>query len=835
MTSREFVSTAAGFIDWGAWMAQSLRTVRLLGGLVLLAIVAAALLLGSDPAFATMPAGSDGWQWASPTPQGNTMHAVDMGDGSHAWAVGEAGTILASSDGGTVWSSQPSGTGRALYGVASVNATRACAVGEFGTIRTTVDGGRSWEPRKAYLFEDLYAVTFSDASHGWAVGADGVIIATSDGGESWLRQDSGTFDYLYDVVFVDNRRGWAVGEFGAILSTTDGGANWDAQNSGTTEDLYSVASPDGVNACVIGGYWPRVVLRTVNSGTAWSSQKTYDILNSTAYSSDTTLFAVGRGVRRNAAGSVWETVAESRHELLDVAFADSEHGVAVGVSGGILTTGDGGSTWASASSSVTWAVAQVAFADANRGVLFDTGGAVSRTLDGGRSWAEVGVAACQAPPRSVAVGDSEHMWMTDGHHINATKNGGVTWSSQFFANPPLEGALQSVAASGPNRAWAVGSNGLILSTADGGTTWGQQSSRTTEDLSAVACVDVKTAWSVGTSGTVLATTDGGLTWEPQVVDTMETLRAVSFADKLNGCVVGDAGTVYVTRDGGRRWACIDTGMWWDLYSVTMVDRLNGWIVGDGGLLMRTTDGGLHWTKQDSGTSSTLSVVSAPDIAHGWVVSREGGLLSYRAVSETTVELDGSLSATIGYGSSLPISGRVVAYGTPVTGRKITLMGKATGGSYSVQANAVTDQLGRFSFKVSPSSLSTYQIRFAGIADEYLPAVSKAVAVSPRAWVGTPEARSTFSRSKYYTVYGYLKPRHAAGTYPVRIYKYRYVNGAWKSYGYEKAKVSNYLNYSRYERAIRLPYAGKWRLRSYAPADSRHASAWSSSYDYVTVQ
>jgi len=266
----------------------------------------------------------------------------------------------------------------------------------------------------------------------------------------------------------------------------------------------------------------------------------------------------------------------------------------------------------------------------------------------------------------------------------------------------------------------------------------------------------------------------------------------------------------------------------------MVDRLNGWIVGDGGLVMRTTDGGLHWTKQDSGTSSTLSVVSAPDVAHGWMVSRDGGLLSYRTVSATTVELDGPLSATIGYGGSLPISGRVVANGKPLMGRKITLMGMATGGSYSAQADAVTDQLGRFSFKVAPTSRRTYQVRFAGVADEYLPALSKAAVVNPRSWVGRPRARSTFSRSKYYTVYGYLKPRHTAGTYPVRIYKYRYVNGAWKSYGYVRAKVSNYSNYSRYTRSVRLPYAGKWRLRSYAPADSRHASAWSSSYDYVTV-
>jgi len=33
----------------------------------------------------------------------------------------------------------------------------------------------------------------------------------------------------------------------------------------------------------------------------------------------------------------------------------------------------------------------------------------------------------------------------------------------------------------------------------------------------------------------------------------------------------------------------------------------------------------------------------------------------------------------------------------------------------------------------------------------------------------------------------------------------------------------------------LPYKGKWRVRAYAPADSKHSAAWSSGYDYITVK
>ena len=102
-------------------------------------------------------------------------------------------------------------------------------------------------------------------------------------------------------------------------------------------------------------------------------------------------------------------------------------------------------------------------------------------------------------------------------------------------------------------------------------------------------------------------------------------------------------------------------------------------------------------------------------------------------------------------------------------------------------------------------------------------------------MGNPIAPSTMRKGRSATVYGYLKPRHTSGTYPVRIYKWRYVSGKWKSYGYFSAKAYNYSDYTKYSRSVSLPYTGKWKLRAYHPADSQHAATWSSGYDYVTVK
>ncbi len=102
-------------------------------------------------------------------------------------------------------------------------------------------------------------------------------------------------------------------------------------------------------------------------------------------------------------------------------------------------------------------------------------------------------------------------------------------------------------------------------------------------------------------------------------------------------------------------------------------------------------------------------------------------------------------------------------------------------------------------------------------------------------VGNPVTPKSMSRSKTYSISGLLKPRHLAGTRPVRIYKWRKVGRTWKAYGYVTARVSDYSAHSRYAQSVRLPYAGTWRLRAYHPADAQHSAVWSSGYANVLVK
>lgn len=103
---------------------------------------------------------------------------------------------------------------------------------------------------------------------------------------------------------------------------------------------------------------------------------------------------------------------------------------------------------------------------------------------------------------------------------------------------------------------------------------------------------------------------------------------------------------------------------------------------------------------------------------------------------------------------------------------------------------------------------------------------------PAATVLTPHAPTRMRHGRSYTVYGYLKPRHAAGTSAVKLYCYRYQSGHYVLRKTVTVKVSNYSSYSKYSGRVSLPYTGKWRIKA-GHSDSGHRASYSG-YDYVRV-
>jgi len=287
-----------------------------------------------------------GLQW-EPVASGTAvdLHSVCFADAGTGWAVGEQGTILATTDAGDSWQPQTSGTSAALLDLDCVDPLTAWAVGVGGVVLATTDGGASWAPQSSGTSVLLRSVSFVDDDHGWAVGDDGTIVHTTDGGASWQPQTSGTTIALNGVSFVDPLHGWiASGDFGTVLRTTDGGASWQSTSTGSTAILLDIDFADASHGWAVGMFGE--VVATSDGGLSWNRQ----------------------------------TTPHPPEWLYATHFIDPDHGWAVGFDGRVLATVDGGTSWQAQSSGVHVQLEGVHFAHAHLGWAVGEQGTIVRAL-----------------------------------------------------------------------------------------------------------------------------------------------------------------------------------------------------------------------------------------------------------------------------------------------------------------------------------------------------------------------------------------------------------------------------------------------------------------------
>jgi len=148
-----------------------------------------------------------------------------------------------------------------------------------------------------------------------------------------------------------------------------------------------------------------------------------------------------------------------------------------------------------------------------------------------------------------------------------TRDGGVTWKPQTCADledtvaksdwaRPLP-ALYGIYFKDRNQGWAVGMDGIILKTVNGGKMWRRITSGTEKPLYSIV-VGKNMGWIVGNKGQYLMSENGGETWSLQdgTIKTRFWLREVAFSNENQGIIVGARGTIVQTKNAGRSWTLI---------------------------------------------------------------------------------------------------------------------------------------------------------------------------------------------------------------------------------------------------------------------------------------
>jgi len=255
------------------------------------------------------------------------------------------------------------------------------------------------------------------------------------------------------------------------------------------------------------------------------------------------------------------------------------------------------------------------------------------------------------------------------------------WDTQF--TDPLHGM-------------AVGDDGLLFTTVDGGKHWKNRESGTGTEVFGMSGTDANHVWTSHLYGEINWTNNAGRLWHRVNLGVHYIGYGVSFFDNLNGwAVASDAqagqGIVFHSTDGGKTWKqqtarrqlyavkalsqstvvavggdtdgpvlvrSTDGGATWTendtvpagvLYGLTFVNAKVGWAVGQFGVVIKTTDGGVTWKQQDSGLSSdfALSGISFTDANNGWAVGDLGSLIHTTNGGTTWVQQNPGTSNNLG--------------------------------------------------------------------------------------------------------------------------------------------------------------------------------------------
>jgi photosystem II stability/assembly factor-like uncharacterized protein len=303
-----------------------------------------------------------------------------------------------------------------------------------------------WFQQNSPVTVNLNSSSFINQNNGWVAGDNGTILYTSDGGINWNRQTTNYTTPLLSISFCDESNGWAAG-YGIILKTTNGGLDWNRIYNDTLEYIrnFKVKCISPVIIFILRDrfeedfYTDTKIWKTTDNGESWKDISPY----------------------------------ESRFSFLrDFSFTSSENGWACGVGGDVSgyqihRTTDGGTNWTTKhfNSPTLWSMQKILFKNTTEGWATDWV-TLYYTSDGGEIWNVSGVPNFNDLTDIVMFGSIGYASRLIGK-IEKTTDFGNSWIEQSTAPANFVTDIEFI---NENIGWAVGWNGMIYKTTNGGVT-----------------------------------------------------------------------------------------------------------------------------------------------------------------------------------------------------------------------------------------------------------------------------------------------------------------------------------------------------------------------------
>lgn len=564
------------------------------------------------------------------------------------FAIGSNGTILRTNNGGELWTSIPNSNIAYLNSIHFTNQNDGYIVGSGVALKTT-NGGLNWSSFQGpFNYSYLSSVLFTDSLTGYILGTGTnsvVVFKTSDGGITWASHTVNGISYIPTALsFPSKNTGYLVGNFGSMAKLEIPIETWTPsgfvyQNSNnqyfanpnqtTTMSVSAVnrlgcSASDQVNIQV----YPFFANYTHNQTISCGSSVTLDLIShgytgsaplnihwspnvniSDTLSLSPTVFPyqnqqyliqistsngchfqdsilvtvnpliidVGSNVLINCGESAqlhvsshWAPVSTMYHYFYDIDFPTEQIGY--GVSNGVWKTVNGGYTWEVKFQSDM--LRKLQFIDSLHGFAVGYGGLFVKTVDGNN----------------------------------------FTFPSYLINTEPRDLQFFNM-----DTGYVVCDAGKIRKTVNGGTTWINLSSGTSQNLNDVFFVSPRVGYIVGQNGTILKTENYGQQWTLLNCGTTSNIKTVYFLNDTVGFVVSDFHIAYKTVNGGTTWQLLPQTL--PSNSICFIDDQIGYAagtIGATGAIAKTTNGGNTWVVTSYQNFTNFLGLSFPNSNVGYV-------------------------------------------------------------------------------------------------------------------------------------------------------------------------------------------------------------------------
>ncbi len=563
---------------------------------------------------------ADNWKWLNPSPQGNTLSAVDFVDNNLGFAAGDYGTILRTTNAGSSWDKINSGTGKDIMSMCFVNSSIGYIGGGSQMLRKTVDGGQTWQNIQlpvqgqwdtAYYVMDI---NFISQNVGYIIGfwlMESKIWKTTDGGNTWSTQTTGGADYLKKSYFLDENTGFAFGgpTYSEVIKTTNGGTTWQSvsQESYIAYSMHFINALTGVYGCADGR-----VYRTVDGGNTWNyalCPSSLDIL-SIKFIDANTGYGFGTGsvyIKTTDGGMNWDEFpigAGSVSQYFDAEVTANGNLHAVGNYGAMIRSTNSGSTFVSQPYVTQHSICDIEFIDQNTGyaVAGFGEGDILKTTNAGETWVSQ-VSSYTLPLYGISFTSAETGYLAGSINIKKTTNGGTSWANVYTST--TNEIFGDIFFTNVNTGYAVGSYGKLLKTTNAGATWNSSTiPNASTFISSIYFVNDNTGFAVGDNNKAVKTTDAGATWILMTVPAGNFMNHnnIFFTDAATGYISSMAG-VFKTTNSGETWFQLGTPT--GGYSNVQFRGNFGYAVAGDGKIIKSIDGGNSWIIQPTVTENPL--------------------------------------------------------------------------------------------------------------------------------------------------------------------------------------------------------------------------------------